>query len=68
MACPTGKIPYPSPQAAWHSQRLHRSQYGGLIAYRCRECGSFHLGNANGRNRREAVADEREEAIFDRNR
>ena len=51
--CPTGKQPYPSVNAAWrviqlltHKTALHthkRHGKAGGYAYRCQECGQWHM-------------------------
>lgn len=52
MSCPSGKVPYPSPQAAHgalsrirrRSRRRHlRGKRTGGSAYRCPLCGSYHI-------------------------
>lgn len=57
-SCPIGKVPYPSPQAAFRVlakvQRRtkprtgHRRHRPGT-AYRCPDCGCWHLASARSR-------------------
>lgn len=51
MQCPTGKIPYPSPAAAWRTigfmsasraRHTHTRSGRGGFAYQCGECGQWH--------------------------
>lgn len=63
MTCPSGKIPYRTPQAA-HTALCHqakRKRHGRhapkwapctLTTYRCRMCGQFHVGHATVRAKR----------------
>jgi hypothetical protein len=55
-ACPTGKIGYPSPQAAHrvlgHLRRRHsdkRKRRGHLSAYQCPSCGFWHTTSGSQR-------------------
>lgn len=51
MQCPTGKICYPSPAAAWRTigfmsnnraRHTHTKSGRGGFAYQCQECGQWH--------------------------
>ena len=48
MDCPTGKVAYPTPNAAWraiaHRNRDTRTRAGKTgRAYRCPDCGQWHM-------------------------
>jgi hypothetical protein len=42
--CKTGKVSYPTPQAAHLALESHNDKHSGLSAYRCKVCARFHLG------------------------
>ena len=45
--CPTGKVPLDAPRAQQLARRSSARHDRAITAYRCAECGAWHLGTTS---------------------
>jgi hypothetical protein len=68
LAACLGKSPFLTfRQAARKAQAMNRRKDTGdhLAAYRCRDCGRYHVGNQNGATRQQRRDHKRRKALLD---